>query len=219
MTDSNRHVYERLTAKIAPFASEGDVLHFDSIVRAPLDDETVGLVAEALVHEDAETRRAALFVFAGLQDESPARLDPFRPLEGRIRDLLLDADAGVRCDALMAYAYFDPRDLSVAVREFLSDPSGRNRLQAVRILDAERNPRNVESLLPLGVDPYHEASEEDRREWLIVREAARGAIERLTATRFPGGLEEEEVEGVPCLYHVWDPIWQWAVRQGFRPHG
>jgi hypothetical protein len=214
-----RAVYDLLTAKIAPYAAEGEALHFDRIVQAPVDDETVGLVAECLVDSDPETRRAGLFVFAGLQDESRERLDPFRALEGRIRELLLDHDPSVRCDALMAFAYFDPEDLTLAVREFLTDPWGRNRLQAVHILDVERNPSNLPTLLTLGVDPYHEGSPEDSREWLVVREAARDAIERVTEIRFPGPLDEEEIEGVTCVYHVWDPVWQWAARQGIRARG
>ena len=64
--------------------------------------------------DDADTRRAGLFIFAGLQDETPERLEPFRPLAPKVRELLLDGDAGVRCDALMAFAYFDPGDLHVA---------------------------------------------------------------------------------------------------------
>lgn len=216
MTNSKPSLYELLTARIAPYAEKDGSLLFDAIVNAPVDDGTVGLVAECLLDEDPQTRRAALFIFAGLQDETPERLEPFRPLEAKLRELLLDLDAGVRCDALMAYAYFDPRDLDTAVREFLSDPAGRNRLQAVRILDAEQNPRNLATLLTLGVDPYHEASPEDDREWLVVREAARLAIERLARTRFPPDLDEEEIGGVPCLYHVWDPVWRWAARQGLR---
>lgn len=205
-----RGLYDLLTARIAPYASEGDSLSFDRIVHAPVDDQTIGLVAECLVDSDADTRRAALFIFAGLQDDTPERLLPFRPLESKIRELLLDQDASVRCDALMAFAYFDPTDLDVAVREFLTDPSGRNRLQAVRILDAERNPTNIATLLTLGVDTYHE--EKDDKEWLVVREAARGAIERVTEIRFPDELDEEEVEGVSCLYHAWDPVWKWAAK-------
>jgi hypothetical protein len=215
----NRKLYDQLTAKLAPWASEGDSLHFDRIVNAPVDDETVGLVAEALVDADPETRRAALFIFAGLQDETPDRLEPFRPLEEKIRELLLDNEPSVRCDALMAFAYFDPEDLHLALREFLTDPFGRNRLQAVRILDAERNPSNLPTLLMMSVDPYHEGIAEDTREWLVVREAARSAIERVVNLRFPAPLEEEDVEGVPCLYHAWDPVWQWAVKQGFRGRG
>src|SRR5258706_6971558 len=199
----NRKLYDLLTAKVAPWASEGESLHFDKIVSAPVDDETVGLVAEALVDSDADTRRAALFIFAGLQDESAERLEPFRPLEGKIRELLLDNEPAVRCDALMAFAYFDPQDLHRALSEFLTDPSGRNRLQAVRILDAERNPSNLPTLLTLGVDPYHEAVVDDPREWLVVREAAREAIERVAELRFPTDLDEENVEGIPCVYHVW----------------
>jgi HEAT repeat protein len=214
-----RDVYELLTGKIAPFASEGDSLRFDQIVRAPVDDETVGLVAECLVDEDPATRRAGLFIFAGLQDETAGRLDPFRPLERKIRELLLDLDPSVRCDALMAFAYFDPEDLHTALREFLTDPHGRNRLQAVRILDAEANPVNLPTLLTLGVDPYHEESLEDTREWLVVREAARQAIERTAHVRLPAPLAEEEVEGVPCVFHAWDPVWQWAARTGVRRKG
>lgn len=209
-------MYELLTSKIAPFASDGSSIQFDRIARAPVDDEVVGLVAGCLVDADAETRRAGLFIFAGLQDDSPERLDPFRPLESQVRSLLLDLDPSVRCDALMAFAYFDPKDLDVAVHEFLTDPWGRNRLQAVRILDAERNPENLPTLLTLGVDPYHEEIPEDPREWLVVREAARQAIERVTRVRFPDDLDEEEVEGVPCYYHVWDPVWQWAAKSGLR---
>jgi hypothetical protein len=215
----NRKLYDLLTGKLAPWASEGDSIHFDKIVSAPVDDETVGLVAEALVDADPDTRRAALFIFAGLQDETQERLEPFRPLEGKIRELLLDNEPEVRCDALMAFAYFDPGDLHVALREFLTDPFGRNRLQAVRILDAERNPSNLPTLLTLGVDPYHEGVAEDTREWLVVREAARTAIERVANVHFPSGLGEEEVEGIPCLFHIWDPVWQWAVKQGIRGRG
>jgi hypothetical protein len=218
MSSQSRVVYDLLTSKIAPYASEGDSIHFDRIVRAPIDDETVGLVAECLTDSDPATRRAGLFVLAGLQDETRERLDPFRPLEDTIRKLLLDNDAAVRCDALMAFAYFDPTDLGPAVREFLTDPWGRNRLQAVRILDAERNPRNVPVLLTLGVDPYHEGGD-DEREWLVVREAARDAIEHVVQVQFPGPVEEEDVEGVPCIYHVWDPLWQWAARSGIRGNG
>ena len=169
----SRGIYELLTARIAPYTGEGETLAFDRIVRAPVDDETVGLVAQALVDADSDTRRAGLFVFAGLQDDTPARLEPFRPLAGKIRDLLLDAEPAVRCDALMAFAYFDPEDLHVAVREFLTDPNGRNRLQAVRILDVECSPKNLPTLLTLGVDPYHEGARDlaDAREWLVVREA------------------------------------------------
>jgi hypothetical protein len=210
-----RAVYDLLTGKIAPYASEGDSLHFDRIVNAPVDDEIVGLVAECLVDSDPDTRRAALFVFAGLQDDSPQRLEPFRPLLSRVRQLLLDNEPAVRCDALMAFAYFDPEDLDKAVREFLTDPSGRNRLQAVRILDAERNPQNLPTLLTLGLDPYHEGSA-DAREWLVVREAARDAVEHVAAVHFPAPLDEEEIEGVPCLYHVWDPLWQWAAKSGIK---
>jgi hypothetical protein len=183
-----------------------------------VDDETVGLVAGALVDEDAETRRAGLFVFAGLQDDSQDRLEPFRPLAPRVRDLLLDRDPGVRCDALMAFAYFDPEDLAVAVREFLGDPDGRNRLQAVRILDAEGKPENLPTLLTLGVDPYHEGAD-DTREWLVVREAARGAVERTAGVRLPGPVAEEEIEGVRCVYHAWDSVWKWAAREGIRGKG
>jgi hypothetical protein len=214
-----RKLYDLLMARLAPWASEGDSLHFDRIVNAPVDDETVGLVAEALVDPDPDTRRAALFIFAGLQDESPERLEPFRPLERKVRELLLDNEPAVRCDALMAFAYFDPEDLHLALREFLTDPSGRNRLQAVRILDVEHNPSNLPTLLTMGVDPYHEGLAEDAREWLVVREAARSAIERVANVRFPAPLGEEEVEGVPCLYHMWDPVWQWAARQGIRGRG
>jgi len=210
----DRGRYDLLTAKIAPYASEDGTIHFDRIVRAPVDDETVGLVAECLVDTDAETRRAGLFIMAGLQDDSPDRLQPFRPLEPKVRELLLDDESSVRCDALMAFAYFDPPDLDLAVREFLTDPSGRNRLQAVRILDAERNPSNLPTLLTLGVDPYHEAVADDPREWLVVREAAREAIERVADLHFPSDLDEENVEGIPCVYHVWDPVWHWAVRAG-----
>jgi len=128
-----------------------------------------------------------------------------------VRGLLLDEDPSVRCDALMAYAYFDPRDLGNAVHEFLSDPAGRNRLQAVRILAAEQNPANLPTLLTLGLDPYHEPAD-DAREWLLVREAAREAIESVTAQRFPEELQVEEVEGISCVCHVWDPVWQWAAR-------
>ncbi len=211
-----RGLYELLTAKIAPYASDDDALVFDRIVGAPVDNETVGLVAECLIDRDPATRRAALFIFAGLQDETPERLEPFRPLQTTIQGLLLDSESSVRCDALMAYAYFDPKDLGSAVHEFLTDPAGRNRLQAVRILDAEGNPENLPTLLTLGVDPYHEENERDQREWLVVREAARGAIERVADTRFPETLAEEEIEGVPCMYHAWDPIWRWAARSGIR---
>lgn len=214
---SRRIVYDLLTGKIAPYASEGDSLHFDKIIHAPVDDELVGLVAECLVDPDAETRRAGLFVFAGLQDDSNERLEPFRALLPRIRQLLLDNEASVRCDALMAFAYFDPQDLTFAVREFLTDPSGRNRLQAVRILDAERNPQNLSTLLTLGVDPYHE--ENEAREWLVVREAARDAVEHVIDRHFPAPLEEEEIEGVACLYHVWDPLWSWAAKSGIKGRG
>lgn len=214
-----RRVYELLTARIAPFASEGDSVFFDRIVNAPVDEETVGLVAECLVDEDAQTRRAGLFVFAGLQDESPERLRPFRPLEPKVRALLLDDDPAVRCDALMAFAYFDPADLHEALGEFLTDPFGRNRLQAVRILDAEQNRHNLPTLLTLGVDPYHEGNPEDAREWLVVREAARGAIERTAELSFPAPLAVEEIEGVPCIYHAWDPLWHWAARHGVGGRG
>src|ERR1019366_5174576 len=95
----NRGIYELLTRRIAPYAGEGETLRFDRIVRAPVDDETVGLVAQALV--DADPRRAGLFVFAALQDEPPERLQPFWPLAKRVRDLLLDVEPAVRCDALM----------------------------------------------------------------------------------------------------------------------
>jgi hypothetical protein len=209
-----RRVYELLTARIAPFASEGDSILFDRIVRAPVDAETVALVAECLVDADARTRRAGLFVLAGLQDESPERLRPFRPLEATVRDLLLDDDPLVRCDALMAFAYFEPSDLHEAIGEFLTDPFGRNRLQAVRVLDAERNPRNLPTRLTLGIDAYHEENPEDLREWLVVREAARGAIERTAELSFPAPLTEEEVEGIACVYHAWDPVWHWAARSG-----
>jgi hypothetical protein len=210
----SRTVYELLTARLAPHAAEGDSIRFDLISRAPVDDETVGLVAECLVDDDPDTRQAGLFVMAGLQDDDPQRLEPFRPLEGRIRQLLLDGDAGVRRDALMAFAYFDPPDLGRAVHEFLTDPEGQNRLQAVRILAVERNPGNLGTLLTMGVDPYHAESPEDRREWLMVREAARDAIESVTEIRFPGDLDEERIDGVRCLYHAWDPIWHWAARSG-----
>jgi hypothetical protein len=217
----SRGIYELLTARIAPYTGEGETLAFDRIVRAPVDDETVGLVAQALVDADADTRRAGLFVFAGLQDDTPARLEPFRPLAGKIRELLLDVEPAVRCDALMAFAYFDPEDLHVAVREFLTDPAGRNRLQAVRILDVECSPKNLPTLLTLGVDPYHEGAEDlaDAREWLVVREAARAAVEHTADVRFPAPVEEEEVEGVRCVYHAWDPVWQWAAREGIRGRG
>lgn len=213
-----RGIYELLTARLAPWAGEGESIAFDRIVRAPVDDETVGLVAEALVDADAATRRAGLFVLAGLQDDSRERLDPFRPLEPKVRDLLLDHDAGVRCDALMAFAYFDPGDLDLAVREFLGDPDGRNRLQAVRILDAEGRPENLPTLLTLGVDPYHESAE-DAREWLVVREAARDAVERTAHVVFPAPVAEEDVEGVRCVYHAWDAVWKWAAREGIRGRG
>ncbi len=212
-------LYERLTARLAPYASQGDSLHFDRIVRAPVDEETVALVAQCLDDADTDTRRAGLFVFAGLQDESVERLAPFRPLEQRIRELLLDLEPSVRCDALMAFAYFDPQDLHVAIREFLTDPAGRNRLQAVRILDVERNPCNLPTLLTLGFDPYHEESSADSREWLVVREAARTAVEHTAREIFPGPIQEEEVEGVPCVFHAWDPLWQWAAKQGIRGRG
>ncbi|HKC23658.1 MAG TPA: hypothetical protein VKF32_02900 [Thermoanaerobaculia bacterium] len=214
---SRRAAYDLLTGKLAPYASEGDSIHFDRIVSAPVDDEMVGLVAQCLVDDDAEARRAGLFVIAGLQDETPQRLEPFRPLLPRIRELLLDNEAPVRCDALMAFAYFDPEDLAPSVHEFLTDPWGRNRLQAVRILDAERNPSNVSTLLTLSVDPYHEGST-DAREWLVVREAAREAVEHVVEREFPAPLDEEEIEGVPCLYHLWDPLWQWAAKAGIRGH-
>jgi HEAT repeat protein len=220
MTEAeNRGIYELLTRRIAPYAEEGETLRFDQIVRAPVDDETVGLVAQALVDPDPDTRRAGLFVFAGLQDETPGRLEPFRPLAEKIRELLLDAEPAVRCDALMAFAYFDPDDLHVAVREFLTDPNGRNRLQAVRILDVERSPKNLPTLLTFSVDPYHEGRDEYAREWLVVREAARDAVERTAAVRFPAALEEEFVEGVRCVYHAWDPVWQWAAKEGIRACG
>lgn len=215
---SGRGIYELLTSRLAPYAGEGEAIAFDRIVRAPVDDETVGLVAEALVDEDAQTRRAGLFILAGLQDESHERLEPFRPLAPKVRELLLDGDAGVRCDALMAFAYFDPEDLAVAVREFLGDPEGRNRLQAVRILDAEGKAENLPTLLTLGVDPYHESAE-DAREWLVVREAARSAVERTARVRLPAPLAEEEVEGVRCVYHAWDAVWKWAAREGIRGRG
>jgi HEAT repeat protein len=212
MSESNDgSLYELLTARIAPFASDGNTIAFDRIVRAPVDDQTVGLVAECLVDPDADTRRAALFIFAGLQDESAQRLAPFRPLEGKVRELLLDEDPSVRCDALMAFAYFEPEDLGSAVHEFLTDPAGRNRLQAVRILEAERNPASLPTLLTLGLDPYHER-QGDAREWLLVREAAREAIETVTAQRFPKEIQEEEIEGIACLCHAWDPVWEWAAR-------
>lgn len=213
-----RGVYELLTARLAPWAGEGESIAFDRIVRAPVDDETVGLVAEALVDDDPQTRRAGLFVLAGLQDDSRERLDPFRPLAPKVRELLLDGDAGVRCDALMAFAYFDPEDLHVAVHEFLGDPDGRNRLQAVRILDAERKIENLPTLLTLGVDPYHEGAE-DAREWLVVREAARGAVERTAGVRLPAPVAEEDVDGVRCVYHAWDVVWKWAAREGIRGRG
>lgn len=212
----SRDVYGLLTAKIAPFAGDGDSITFDRIASAPVDDETVGLVAEALADSDAGTRRAGLFVLAGLQDESAERLAPFRPLEPQVRALLLDSDSDVRCDALMAYAYFDPADLHGAVHEFLTDPAGRNRLQAVKILDVERNPGNLPTLLSLGFDPYHAEVDDDVREWLVVREAAREAIERTAATRFPTELDEEDVDGVPCFFHAWDPVWRWAARAQLR---
>ncbi len=215
---SGRSVYELLTARLAPWAGEGDTIAFDRIVRAPVDDETVGLVAEALVDTDPDTRRTGLFVLAGLQDETPERLLPFRPLEPKVRDLLLDADAGVRCDALMAFAYFDPEDLHVAVREFLGDPDGRNRLQAVRILEAESRPENLPTLLTLGLDPYHESAD-DAREWLVVREAARDAVERTARVRLPGPVTEEVVDGVRCVFHEWDAVWKWAAREGIRGRG
>ena len=217
----NRGIYELLTGRIAPYAGEGETLRFDRIVRAPVNDETVGLVAQALVDADPDTRRAGLFVFAGLQDETPERLEPFRPLAEKVRELLLDVEPAVRCDALMAFAYFDPEDLHVAVREFLTDPNGRNRLQAVRILDVQCSPKNLPTLLTLGVDPYHEGAEDaaDVREWLVVREAARSAVEHTAAVRFPAPIEEEEVEGVRCVYHAWDPVWQWAAREGIRGRG
>lgn len=218
-TKGSRDAYELLTEKIAPFAGDGESLHFDRIVRAPVDDETVGLVAQCLVDEDPATRRAGLFVFAGLQDETVERLGPFRPLETKVRELLLDLDGSVRCDALMAFAYFDPGDLHAVLREFLTDPHGRNRLQAVRILDVEANPGNLPTLLTLGVDPYHEESPEDAREWLVVREAARDAIEHTARVRLPAPLAEEEIEGVACVFHAWDPVWQWAARQGVRGRG
>jgi hypothetical protein len=135
-----------------------------------------------------------------------------------VRELLLDRDAGVRCDALMAFAYFDPGDLHVAVHEFLGDPHGRNRLQAVRILDAERKAENLPTLLTLGVDPYHEGAE-DAREWLVVREAARDAVERTAGVRLPAPVAEEEIDGVRCVYHAWDAVWKWAAREGIRGRG
>ncbi len=163
----SREIYELLTARVAPHTGEGETLPFDRIVRAPVDDETVGLVAQALVDADPETRRAGLFVFAGLQDDTPARLEPFRPLAGKIRDLL---------------------DVEPAT---------------------------------LGVDPYHEDAGDltDAREWLVVREAARAAVEHTVDVRFPAPLEEEEVEGVRCVYHAWDSVWQWAAREGIRGRG
>jgi hypothetical protein len=214
--DTNRGVYELLTERIARYTGGGETLQFDQIVRAPVDDQIVGLVAQALVDPDPDTRRAGLFVFAGLQDETPARLEPFRPLTERVRELLLDAEPAVRCDALMAFAYFDPADLDVAVHEFLGDPDGRNRLQAVKILDVERAPKNLPTLLSLCVDPYHEGCTQDAREWLVVREAARVAVEHTVHVRFPAPLAEEEVEGVRCVYHAWDPVWQWAAKEGIR---
>lgn len=216
---SRANLYDLLTARIAPFAAEGDSIHFDRIGRAPVDDETVGLIAECLVHRDPETRRAALFIFAGLQDETPQRLEPFRPLQQGVRELLLDDEPPVRRDALMAYAYFDPPDLASAVREFLTDPSGPNRLQAVKILDAEHNPKNLDTLLTLGFDPYHEESPRDTREWLVVREAARSAIEHVADLHFPADLDEESIGGVACLFHVWDPVWQWAAHGGVKGRG
>lgn len=220
MTEAeNQGIYELLTGRIVPYAGDGEALRFDRIVLAPVDDETVGLVAQALVDPDPDTRRAGLFVFAGLQDETPRRLEPFRPLADRIRALLLDAEPAVRCDALMAFAYFDPEDLHVAVREFLTDPNGRNRLQAVRILGVERSPTNLPTLLTFSVDPYHEGSDEHAREWLVVREAARTAVEHTADMRFPAALEEEIVEGVRCVYHAWDPVWQWAAKEGIRARG
>jgi len=214
--DTNRGVYELLTERIARFTGGGETLQFDQIVRAPVDDQIVGLVAQALVDPDPDTRRAGLFVFAGLQDDTPTRLEPFRPLTERVRELLLDTDPAVRCDALMAFAYFDPADLDVAVHEFLGDPDGRNRLQAVKILDVERAPKNLPTLLSLCVDPYHEGCTRDAREWLVVREAARVAVEHTIDVRFPAPLAEEDVEGVRCVYHAWDPVWQWAAREGIR---
>jgi HEAT repeat protein len=219
MNSSRRDVYDLLTGKIAPYASEDGAIFFDRIVNAPVDDETVGLVAEAIIDSDPQTRRAGLFVFAGLQDESPERLQAFRPLVKTIHKLLLDDNSDVRCDALMAYAFFDPGDLSEAVHEFLSDPAGRNRLQAVRILEAEQNPRNLPTLLTLGVDPYHEESDEDFQEWLVVREAARSAIQKTAQMTFPDLVDLEEIEGVPCHFHVWDPVWNWAVRSGIKGRG
>lgn len=207
----SRGLYDLLTSKIAPYAAEGGTIAFDRLAHAPVDDETVGLIAECLRSEDRDERCAALFVFAGLQDDTPTRLEPFRPLEPKIRELLLDTEPSVRRDALMAFAYFDPADLQVAVKEFLTDPFGQNRLQAVHILDAERNPASLPTLLTLGVDPYHEAAD-DTREWLVVREAARQAIEHVGNLHFPEELDEENVEGVSCVYHVWDPVWAWAVK-------
>lgn len=207
--------YDHLTEKIAPYAAEGDSIHFDRIVNAPVDDETVGLIASCLVDADPDTRKAGLFIFAGLQDDTPERLEPFRLIESSVRGLLLDNEPTVRRDALMAFAYFDPKDLHRAVHEFLSDPAGQNRLQAVRILEAERDPSNLPTLLTLGVDPYHELATDDR-EWLLVREAARAAIERVADLRFSQDLDEEDVAGVPCLYHVWDPVWSWAVKAGIH---
>jgi len=171
--------------------------------------ETLDLLGRMLVVKEDDTW------LAGLQDESRERLEPFRPLLPNIRHLLLDNEASVRCDALMAFAYFDPEDLSPAVHEFLTDPSGRNRLQAVRILDAERDPTNLPTLLTLSLDPYHEESA-DTREWLVVREAARDAVEHVVERIFPAPLDEEEIEGVPCLYHLWDPLWQWAAKAGIK---
>lgn len=208
--------YELLTARLAPFAADGETIHFDRLGAAPVDDQTVGLVAECLVDRDPDARQAGLFVLAGLQDDRPERLEPFRPLQFKVRELLLDPVAAVRCDALMAFAYFDPEDLHEAVHEFLGDPHGRNRLQAVRILEAEQDPKNLAALLRLGVDPYHEAVPEDEKEWLLVREAARTAIETVASVQFPERLAEEEIEGVPCLYHAWDPVWRWAAQEGIR---
>src|ERR1035437_1564065 len=148
-----------------------------------------------------------------------SRVERIRPLAGKIRDLLLDVEPAVRCDALMAFAYFDPEDLHVAVREFLTDPNGRNRLQAVRILDVERSPKNLPTLLTLGVDPYHEGREEDAREWLVVREAARSGVERTADLRFPAAREEEDVEGVGCGYHGGAPVGLWATREGTGGRG
>ncbi len=56
---SRRAAYDLLTGKLAPYASEGDSIHFDRIVSAPVDDEMVGLVAQCLVDDDAEAARAS----------------------------------------------------------------------------------------------------------------------------------------------------------------